>query len=506
MKSSNAYMGEEKLGKLFRKLSLPSILTLLVSALYNIVDHIFIGYSSVGMYGHIATTVVFPITVIAEAFAFMFGDGTAVFFSVREDEFRGDTPEARKNSKLSRAVAGTMLFTVIASLFIIAVAFPLKEPILRLLGASDNTISYALEYFTIIVAFFPVFMLMNMLNAVIRADGSSKYAMAASLSGAVINIILDPVFIYTLDWGLTGAAWATVIGQAVSLILCIGYLFRSKEFRLSLKAFLPDFDVIRRCARFGFSSFINQFTIVIMSVSLNILLSIYGAKSVYGQDIPIAVIGIETKIFAVVLNIFSGLAIGGQPILEFNHGAQKFDRVRKCYKLILLWTVIVGAVATILIEAIPQYIIGIFGTSSGSPDYDESLYLQFGAYTLRIFLALGIFNGLAKVSGGVFQSLGRPGDALAVSVVHDIIVFIPLAILIPYISEMITSGSGVVALLFSGPATDLVGFVLAVLLTVAVFRDLRKEEAKYNANRELARRFKGQAPEDKNDENGNIVR
>ncbi len=500
MKRSNVYMGEERLGKLLWKFSLPSILTLLVSSFYNIADHIFIGYSSAGMLGHIATTVVFPITVIGEAFAFMFGDGTAVFMSVRVGELEEMSPEQRRGSKLSRAVAGSMTLTVLVSLLIIAIAFPLKVPILSLLGATESAMDCAVDYFNIIVAFFPVFMLMNMLNAVVRADGSPRYAMAASIAGAVINIILDPIFIYTLDWSLKGAAWATAIGQSVSLILCVIYLFRSKIFRLSLKSFLflQDMKLIWRCVRFGISSFINQFTIAVMSVSLNILLSTYGSSSVYGEGIPIAVIGIETKIFAVVVNIFSGLSLGGQPILSFNHGAQKYDRVRRCCRLMLIWTIVVGAVATILIEAIPQYIIAIFGTGESSPGYDEALYMEYGAYTLRIFLMLGICNGIAKVSSGMFHALGRPLDAITVPVVHDIIAFIPIVILIPYISEMCSPGSGVISLLYAGPAADLIGCILAVILMAAVFKGLKREESAYRRNLALAEKFTSHAADYEN--------
>ncbi len=497
MQNDNAYMGEQRVGKLLAKFSIPCMLALLVSALYNIVDQIFIGNSSVGMYGIAATTVVFPITVIGQAFAYLCGDGTAAFMAICEGEDGGEmTPEMRKGSKLSKAVAGTLTLTVLFSVIIIAIAFPLKVPILNLLGASENTIDYAVDYFNIIVAFFPAFMLMNMLNAVVRADGSPRYAMAASLSGAILNIILDPIFIFACGWGIKGAAWATVIGQVVSFVLCIIYLFRSRMFRLSFRAFIPDFRLIWKCIRLGVSSFINQIAIDIMAISLNMLLSTYGALSVYGEDIPIAVIGIETKVFTIILNIFAGLVLGGQPILGYNYGARKFDRVRSCYRLILLWTLIVGAVATILIESIPQYILAAFGASTDSSGYDQTLYVQYGVYTLRIFLALIICNGITKISGVVFQALGKPGKAMAVALVRDIVAFIPLVILIPYISEMYNPGSGVVSLLYAGPAADFIGCVLAAILTVIIFRGLKREEAKYNANDRLAEKFALQSAAD----------
>ncbi len=507
MQNDNTYLGEQKIGKLLFKFSIPCMLALLVSALYNIVDQIFIGNSRVGMFGIAATTVVFPLTVIAQAFAYLCGDGTAAFMAIAEGEENGEmTPEMRKNSRLSRAIAGTLTCTVVFSVIIIAIAFPLKEKLLYLFGASENSIGYAVDYFNIIVAFFPAFMVMNMLNAVIRADGSPRYAMAASLSGAILNIILDPIFIFACDWGIQGAAWATVIGQVVSFVLCIIYLFRSRMFRLSLKAFVPDFRLIGRCLTLGISSFINQVAIDAMAISLNILLSTYGAASIYGQDIPIAVIGIETKVFTIILNIFAGLVLGGQPILGYNYGARKFDRVRKCYRLILLWTLIVGVVATILIESIPQYILAIFGTATDSSGYDQTLYVEYGVYTLRIFLALIICNGVTKISGVVFQALEKPGKAMAVALVRDIVAFIPLVILIPYIAEIINPGSGVIALLFAGPAADLIGCILAVILTVIIFRNLKKEEAEYNRSMTLAEKFTLQvAARDNNNDSGNTA-
>ncbi|MCD8306825.1 MAG: MATE family efflux transporter [Clostridia bacterium] len=511
MQRGNSYMGEQKVGRLLAKFSLPCIVSLVVSALYNIVDHIFIGFSSLGMYGHIATTVVFPLTLVAEAFAFMCGNGTAVHMAIRQGEYGSEPPEARKDSRLARAVAGAIILTVLFSVIIIAVTFPLKDPLLYLLGASDNTISCSADYFNIIVGFFPVFMLMNTLNAVVRADGAEKYAMAASVTGAAINIILDPVFIYALDWGMKGAAWATAAGQSVSLIMCALSLFRSRMFRLTLRSFIPDFRIIRRCLVLGMSSFLNEIAIVIMVVSLNILLSRYGSSSVYGKDIPVAVIGIETRIFTVIFNIFSGLALGGQPVLSYNHGAGKYDRVRSCYRLILLWTIIIGAVVTVILEACPEGIISIFGTAE-EPGIDHALYVEYGVHTLRIFLALVICSGVARISVTVFQALGKPGKAMSVAIVRDIVAFIPLVILIPYISEMCSPGSGVINILYSGPASDLIGCVLAAILTVSIFRGLKREEAAYRRNLELAEKFSMQAEEsgnacasaDGSNENSNI--
>ncbi len=483
MHTDNIYLAEQKIGKLLLKFSIPCILSLVISALYNIVDQIFIGNSRVGMFGIAATTVVFPLTIIAQAFAWMFGDGTAAFMSIEQGESPENiSPEMRKKSRLSRAVGSSLVMTILCSVIILAIAFPLKVPILNLFGASENSLDLAVDYFNIVVAFFPVFMLMNMLSGVVRADGSPRYAMAASVAGAVINIAFDPIFIYACDWGIKGAAWATVMGQAVSLIIFAVYLLRSRMFRLSLKAFIPNFRLIWSCMRLGISSFINQIAIDATTIALNILLAKYGAISAYGQDIPIAIIGIETKVFTIVNSIIIGIVLGGQPIVGYNYGAGRFDRVRKCYRDILISTLIVGAVATILFEACPEGIISIFGTTIDSADYDKTLYIQYGVYTLRIFLSLIIFTGVIKMSSVFFQAVGKPVSAMIASLIRDIITFIPLVIILPYVAEIYKPGTGVEALLFAAPGADILGIIVCVILSVIIFRGMKREEMEYNAD------------------------
>ena len=261
-KEQTHYLGQEKIPKLMLKFSIPCILSLLVSALYNIVDQVFIGNSELSALGNAATGVVFPIFIIAQAFAWCFGDGCAAYLNICQ---------GKKDTKNATACIGSgITITLLVSLILMAVFFPLKEQLLTLFGASENTIGMAVEYFNIILAFFPANMLMNMMNSVIRADGSPAWSMASMLSGAIINIILDPVFIFGFHWGMSGAALATVIGQVVSFVISVIYFFRTKTFRLSARNFIPHLRVFSAALKLGASSFVTQMTIVIISLVCNI--------------------------------------------------------------------------------------------------------------------------------------------------------------------------------------------------------------------------------------------
>lgn len=267
------FLGTEIIPKLMAKFCIPCILSLLVSALYNIVDQIFVGNSELSTLGNAATGVVFPIFIIAQGFAWYFGDGCAAYINIHQG--KGDT------DKNHRCVGTGMTLTLIVSVVLLALFYPLKTPLLTLFGASENSIGYAVEYFNIILAFFPIYMLSNMINAVVRADGSPSWSMFSMLAGAIVNIILDPVFIFACKWGMAGAARATVIGQAVSFVISVIYLFRTKTFKLKLKSFVPALRVYVEAFKLGLSSLITQMTIVIISLVCNIMLAKYGAMSHY---------------------------------------------------------------------------------------------------------------------------------------------------------------------------------------------------------------------------------
>lgn len=442
------------------KFCIPCILSLLVSALYNIVDQIFVGNSELSTLGNAATGVVFPIFIIAQAFAWYFGDGSAAYINIHQGI--GDT------DKTHRCVGTGMVFTLAASIVLIAVFYPLKTDILMLFGASENSIDYAVEYFNIILGFFPKYMLSNMINAVIRADGSPSWSMASMLAGALVNIGLDPVFIFACKWGMSGAAWATVIGQTVSFAISVAYLFRTRTFKLAIKSFIPDFKVFAEVLKLGLSSFVTQMTIVIISLVCNVMLAKYGAQSQYGVDIPIAVIGIESKVFTVVINIVVGIVLGCQPIIGFNIGAKNFDRVKRLYRAIMICTVAVGLLFTLLFELAPDAVVGMFGQPTNIPNPDD--YWDFARKTFRIFLMLVTFTCAIKVSSIFFQAVGKPVFAVLTSLIRDIICFIPLIVVLPIFF-------GIDGILVSAPIADFIAMVVTAVLTVVFFLGIRKQQS-----------------------------
>lgn len=450
--------GTEKLSKLMLKFSIPCVLSLLVSALYNIVDQIFIGNSELSTLGNAATGVVFPFFIIAQAFAWCFGDGCAAYLNIclgKKDMQSAD-----------KAIGTGVTVTLLTSLLLIAVGYPLKAPLLTLFGASENSLGMAIEYLDVILAFFPFFMLSNMMNSVIRADGSPACSMASMLAGAVVNIVLDPLFIFGFHWGMAGAAWATVLGQLVSFLICVWYFFRTKTFRLHPRSLLPDFRAFAGALKLGISSFITQMTILVIVLVSNRMLVRYGAVSQYGVDIPIAVMGIESKVFTVVINIVVGIVLGCQPIIGYNIGAGNYARVKRLFRSILLCTAAVGLAATLLFVLAPHAVARLFGTPTNIPNPDD--YWLFAEKTFRIFLSLTTFTCIVKVSSIFFQAAGKPLRAVVASMVRDILCFIPLILILPRFF-------GIEGILYAAPAADLLAMLVSGALMIGYFRQLGKD-------------------------------
>jgi putative MATE family efflux protein len=467
----NQYLGKEKISKLLFKFSIPCILALLITSLYNIVDQIFIGHGTtegLGAVGNAATSIVFPLTLVAVAISGMFGDGTAAFLSICQG--RKDTKNAH------RAVGGSAVITFLISLILVALGFIFADQILGLFGASADNLLYAKQYFYIILSFFPIYMLGYMLNSVIRADGSPTFAMIATVAGAVTNIILDPIFIFVFNWGIQGAAWATITGQILTLVISIIYLARTKTFRLKLESFKPQKEVLGNIAKLGVSTFITQLSIVIISMVCNKMLAIFGAQSEYGANDPLAIIGICMKVFTIVLSIAMGIIIGAQPILGYNIGAGNNDRVRETFRKCILATIVVGAIATIIFEVCPEPIISIFGSNSENPE----LYMKFAALTFRIFLSLITFTCTIKVISIFFQAVGEPLKAAIVSLFRDIIIFCPLVLILPHLMNNING------ILWAAPIADIVGIILSVSLVVVYFRHLGRNVKTDQSHEQLA--------------------
>lgn len=447
----NRYLAEEPIGKLMLKFSIPCIMSLLVSSLYNIVDQIFIG-RGVGYLGNGATNVVFPITIIALSIALLTGDGCAAYLSICQ---------GRKDEESAHKCVGNAVTVVIAAGIFLTLAFVLlKENILVAFGATENNISYAREYFDYILVGIPFFMFANAMNSVIRADGSPQFAMFSTLIGCVINIILDPIAIFVLKWGMMGAAAATVAGQIVSALLALYYLFHMKSMKLKKSSFYLSGKMLGHILPLGVSSFLTQISIVIIMAVMNNMLVIYGAQSKYGADIPLTVVGIVMKVFQIVIAVVVGIAAGTQPIIGYNYGAGYSRRVKSIFKTMLGAEACVGLIAMICFECFPQQIIGIFGN-------EEGLYNEFAVLAFRIYLCTIMLCCIQKAVSIFLQALGKPALSMGLSLLRDFILSVPLVLILPRIF-------GVRGTLYSAPAADITSFVAVIILSVYIMRHLDK--------------------------------
>lgn len=342
------------------------------------------------------------------------------------------------------------MFSVAIGVIITVVFVFIKEPVLWAFGATQGNIGYAREYFDYILIGLPFYIFANALNSVIRADGSPAFALITISVGCVMNIILDPIAIFVLHWGVTGAALATVAGQIVSAVLSVIYLFFPRTFKLQVKSFMPDFRLLGKICLLGISSFLTQLSIVVTIACMNNVLTKYGAMSEYGEDIPLTVLGIVMKVFQIVISVVVGIAAGSQPIIGYNCGAGNMARVRQLYKIIFIAEAAVGAVALICFECFPVQIIQIFGSG-------DALYLQFAAISFRIYLCTIILCCIQKATSIFLQALGKPALSMALSLLRDFVLSVPLILLLPL-------GMGLEGALLSAPIADAVSFVVGMLI------------------------------------------
>ena len=450
----NAYLGTENVGRLLLKFSVPCVTSMLVSALYNIVDQIFIG-QGVGYLGNAATTVVYPFTVIALALALLIGDGSAALLSLSLG--RGE----RKTG--SRCIGNGIVLTVAVSLVLTVLGFVFEDAILTLFGVTEGCYQYARDYMTVILFGIPFYVFTSSANGQIRADGAPKYAMISTAVGAVINLIGDPLAIFVFNQGVRGAAIATIAGQIVSAIISALYFRRPRSFTLDQSSFRLNGHIVRQICQLGISSFIIQVAIVIIMTVANNSIGRYGPLSEYGADIPLSAIGIVMKVFAIVISFAVGIAVGGQPIVGFNYGARRYGRVRKTFKYIILSNIVVGLIATVLFELCPQAIVSLFGNES-------ALYNEYACMCFRIFLCAIVFTCLSKACSIFLQSIGRPVGSTILAVARDVVFFVPGVLLL-------SASAGVTGMLWAAPISDVLSILLAVLLIALEFRSMRRLEA-----------------------------
>ncbi|MDO4632713.1 MAG: MATE family efflux transporter [Eubacteriales bacterium] len=467
---SNTYLAEAPVRKLIVQFSVPCILSLLVSSLYNIVDQIFIG-RGVGYLGNGATNVVFPITVIALALALMIGDGCAAYLSICQ----GMGDKERSHRSVGNAIMAFLLVSIVLTALF---AFG-RETILSIFGATENNIDYAREYFDIILIGIPFYIITNGMNSIIRADGSPQFAMFSTLIGCILNIILDPIAIFVLHWGVRGAALATIAGQIVSFCFSFYYLFHTKSFRLSRDSFRPNADILRHILPLGISSLLTQLSIVVIMGVMNSTLVKYGALSEYGADIPMTVMGIVMKVFQIVIAFVVGIAAGCQPIVGYNFGAGNIKRVKEIFRDMMIAEVVIGVVATLLFELFPVQIISLFGSES-------DLYKQFAVYAFRIFLSAMVLCCVQKSTSIFLQSLGKPVHSMALSLLREFVLSVPLVLLLPQFHDL-----GVLGPLYSGPIADVISCTVAVIMVLSVLGRLSSsgEEEQASSGQTLAGEF-----------------
>ena len=441
MKKEENILGYEKISKLMKKFSIPCIISLVVNSLYNIVDQIFIGWG-VGYLGNGATNVVFPLTMICLAFSLMFGDGASAYLSLK-------LGEKKKKEAAQGVVNGFILSVIVSILFFVGSSLFLKK-LIYIFGCTKKLEIYALEYGGSIVIGLPFMMIGTTLNSIIRADSSPAYAMKTMILGAVLNIILDPIFIFVFHMGVRGAAIATVISQFVTFILNVLYLKKFKSVKLSKKKFKFDKSVALKVSTLGISSFITQISIVLVIAFENNLLSKYGAHSKYGAEIPITVLGIVMKINQILNSFIIGIAAGSQPIVGYNYGAGKYDRVKETLKIVLTLSVVVGTIGFLLFQLIPDKLIMIFGSGN-------KLYMDFASYAFRVYLMLCIINGIQIASGIFFQAIGKSAKSAFISLSRQILFLIPAMIVLGKLY-------GVEGILYAGPFADLLAFIISTIL------------------------------------------
>lgn len=451
-------LGKEKIGKLLRVFAIPCIISLVVNALYNMVDQIFIGWQ-VGYLGNGATNVVFPLIMLSLAFSLMFGDGTSAYLSLKLGE--NNTKDAEKG-----VGTGIIIGTIISVILFVIILIFLPQ-LLDLFGCTDILRDFALSYGIFIVIGLPFMMIGTILNSIIRADGSPRYAMLSMLIGAILNTILDPIFIF--DWGLNlgvkGAAIATTISQFVTFFINILYLRKFKSIKITLKSFKLDIKIASKITTLGISSFINQMAIVVVISVQNLLLKEYGAQSKFGAEIPITVLGIVMKINQILCSVIIGIAAGSQPIIGFNYGAKKYDRVRETLKYSIIIGTLVSIVGFILFQTIPEQLIGIFGAG-------DAIYNEFACLSFRIFLLLIPAVGAQIISGIFFQAIGKPGKSAFITLSRQILFFIPIALILSNIY-------GIMGVLYAGPIADAIALIFVIAFLIYENKKLRNEDNKF---------------------------
>lgn len=447
-------LGTEPISRLVYRFGAPSILAMIVAAFYNIVDQIFIG-QGVGMLGNAATNVALPFTTVALALTLMIAVGGSSNFNLQQGAGHGREAAAHLGNAISLLLVTAVVLTVLLLIFM--------DPMLRLCGATDEVMPYARTYVTIIVCGFPLFMCANAFTNFIRADGSPRYSMICNITGAGINIVLNPTFIFALHMGIAGSALATVIGEGVATAMALVRLLHFRTAQLQRSDFRLNGHSVLGIVKLGSSPCINQLSMLIVQVVLNNLLVYYGSFSVYGSEIPLAAVGIVMKINMLFMAFVIGLAQGCQPIMGFNYGAHKYERVRHTYRLTIIIVTVAFSVAFILFQVFPRQIISIFGEGN-------ELYFEFSERCMRIFLGLVFLDGIQPVASQFFSAIGKAPKGAFLALTRQLLFMVPVLLLF-------SSLWGIDGVLYSGPTADALAAAVSIVFIVREMRTIKRMEA-----------------------------
>lgn len=443
----------EKIYKLLFKFGTPSIISMLVGALYNIVDQIFIG-QGVGINGNAATNVAFPLTTICVSISLFLGLGGASSYSLLLG--RGEREKATTiiGNTISLAFIFSIILTIIVKVFV--------KKIMYMFGSTEEVLSYAVKYSSITSTGFLPFIFSSMMSHIIRADGSPRYSMMSVLSGAITNTILDPIFIFYFKMGIAGAALATIIGQFISFALTFKYIFKMKNITLNKESFLLKINNVINIFTLGLSGGFNQLAMMAVQITMNNVLSYYGNQSIYGGNIPLAVSGIIIKINMIIMAFIIGTGQGSQPIIGFNYGARNYKRVIDTYKLSVFITTMMAIIASILFQLFPRQIVSMFGDGS-------ELYFSFAEEYMRIYMLFMVVNGVQPVTGSFFTSIGKAFKGAFIAMTRQIIFLLPLIIILPKIF-------GIDGVMYAGPIADAMALIVTILFIRREIKNIKKLE------------------------------
>lgn len=447
MKPSENPLGSEPVSTLLRRFAIPSVIAMLVSALYNMVDQLFIGHS-IGVLGNAATNVAFPLSMVCTSIGLLCGIGGAANFNLCMGRREPEHAKSYVGSAISMLAILGVILCVAVQLFL--------RPMMLLFGATPDVIDYACTYTRITSIGFPFLIVTIGGSNLIRADGSPKFSMLCNLVGAIVNTILDPLFIFVFHMGMAGAALATITGQILSFALVVFYLRGFKTLPLSLSDLKPNMACWARIAALGATPAFNQVAMMVVQIVMNNTLTYYGSNSVYGSDIPLACAGIISKVNMLFFSFVIGISQGLQPIVSFNFGAQKYDRVKDAYKKAVFAATAISIVAFLCFQFFPRQIIGIFG--SGSEEY-----LHFAERYFCIFLFFTFLNGIQPVSSNFFTSIGAPKKGIFLSLTRQIIFLLPLLLIFPYLF-------GIDGVMYTAPIADLAAASVSIVMVVREFK------------------------------------